>query len=99
MRDAEKVLRLQEKSLELAKKVFEEVENFCRQNPGVSPAQFVQFLERIFSIYQEYARLEGRGRLIELSAELLKVIEDHRHSLQLGIYEEETSTGSQGGTQ
>lgn len=99
MRDAEKILELQEKSLELAKKVFEEVENFCRENPGVSPTHFMQFLQRIFSIYQEYARLEGRGRLIELSAELLKVIETHRYSLQLGIYEEKTSTGSQGGTQ
>jgi len=90
----ERILKLQEKSLELTRKIFEEVEAFCRENPEVSPTQFMRFLQRIFSVYQKYAGLEGRGRLVELSAELLKVIESHRYSLQLGIYEEETSTGS-----
>jgi hypothetical protein len=104
MKRDERILELQEKSLELAKKIFEQVEVFCKENPDVTPARFMEFLQKIFFLYREHKRLEREGeilssRLLLTSADFLRVMAESCSALGFHMLESEISTSSQGGTQ
>ncbi|ADU96009.1 hypothetical protein Theam_0035 [Thermovibrio ammonificans HB-1] len=103
----ERVLEIQEKSLELAKKIFTQVEAFCRENPEITPERFMEFLQSIFYVYKECKRLE-RGDLDSVSNHLLLTASDLLRALVqdgfaleaiLGTSPDKTPIGSQGGNQ